>query len=151
MKKILLIIVFAIGGISLTSISAQEYDLATGVRVGKGIFLNLKKTIRDDISIEFFTGVNSLKHIDYYAIGALLQIHNELGVDRLYWYYGGGATVAFKDKTHVGLTFNTGIDYSLDNLPINISFDYAPILSFREGLNFDWTNVGVSLRYILRD
>jgi hypothetical protein len=80
-------------------------------------------------------------------------------VDHLNWYYGGGAHIGFYNGSHTywgtygtsytvaGIDGILGIEYSFDEIPINIGIDWKPALNLI-GYSGIWSEGAFSIRYI---
>ncbi len=157
MKNSILIITLAF---FVGNVSAQEYDQAIGARLGIGTGITYKKSISDNASLEaiamFYYGINltGLYEINRYAA---------FDVDRLNWYYGGGAHVGSyrgyrrgfitglenKSSISLGLDGIVGIEYNFIEVPINISLDWKPAFELVGSTGFWGDNVALSVRYML--
>ena len=69
-----------------------------------------------------------------------------VGSGRLPVYYGIGARLKFADDTHVGFRAPIGVSYILDNAPVDIFAEVAPILDFTPNWRVEW-NAFVGARY----
>jgi len=147
MFTLLALVVFGMG-----ELSAQSYNSAVGVRGGYYLTGSYKKFIKDTHAIEAYAGIGS-----YYwggiVVGGLYQIHNELpslGVDNLYWYYGGGAYAGLgSGYFDAGVNLNVGLDYAFEEFPMNVSLDWAPGINLIGGIHPTWYIGGFAVRYIL--
>jgi hypothetical protein len=152
-KKSLLTIAFSfIIGISMAQIG--DYKTAVGLRSYPFVSaagITFKQFIAEDKALEV---------VGYFWNGAritgLYEIHKPLLIDRLNWYYGGGAHVSmYNAKNYSGGTFLgvdgvVGLDYKIANTPINISLDWQPSVEFGSGLGFSSGWGGLSVRYVLK-
>jgi hypothetical protein len=133
-------------------LAAQSYNSAVGLRAGYLLTGTYKKFIKDNHAIEAYAGIGS-----YYwggvVVGGLYQIHKELasvGVDNLYWYYGGGAYAGIgSGYFDAGLNLNIGLDYKFEDFPINVSLDWAPGVNLIGGIHPTWVTGGFAVRYVL--
>jgi hypothetical protein len=142
--------------ILVMSIAAQaQYSSAVGLRLGYPGAVSYKKFLNDANAVELMAGL-------YYgdlSVGALYEIHKDLNVDNLRWYYGAGAQVSFykgiKSGVAVGLSGTLGLDYSFDDLPLNLSIDIVPTFyllgsDYSTGYLNGFDGLGaLSARYIL--
>ena len=157
MKKSIIVVLLAF---AFGNVSAQEYDQAIGLRLGVGTGLTYKKSISENASLEgiamlyYGFNVTGLYEINRYAA---------FDVDRLNWYYGGGAhfgsfrgyrggylsSIEYKRVTYIGLDGIIGIEYNFDTVPVNISADWKPAFELT-GISGFWGDGGaLSVRYML--
>lgn len=155
MKKIGFAILLATGLFFATN--AQDYNTAIGLRGGFSNGLTLKHFIGTKSAVE---GIVSSRWRGFELKG-LYQIHNTaFKTERLKWFFGFGAHVGLWNGDYVywGTTGNSytvvgidgilGLEYSFNQVPINIGIDYNPEFNF-VGYNGFWGDGGaVSVRYI---
>lgn len=158
MKNLLYVIVILFGSISMTQ--AQDYNSAVGLRLGYPLSVTYKKFLNENTAAEAFAGYSSIGTYSEFRVNAAYLIHNEFDdVERLKWYYGGGAGVAFLSYNafHVGnrggvglaLSGYLGLEYTLEDAPVSFSIDWVPtffiggIGAFRPGYG------ALAARYIL--
>ena len=158
MKKIIfsLLLVLAIG--SATTVSAQDYKTALGVRLS-----NTAPMINNSITLKHFlnerAAVEALFSFgDPLALGALFEIHKPLGTAGIQWYYGGGGYIGFvktfnptknrdETNTHFGGQGVIGLDYKFANTPLNLSLDWKPELNLIGDINFEPAAIGFTARF----
>jgi len=153
MKKSFLFLI-AIFLISASQLKAQDYKTALGIRLSSE-----GPAINNSVSIKHFLNpklaVEGLFTFDSRAaIGALLEVHNELpSTQGLKWFYGAGAYLGFdSDKTHedralMGAQGIVGLDYKFANLPLNLTLDWKPELNIIDNINFEPAAVGFTIRF----
>jgi hypothetical protein len=164
--KITLLTVFTILFV-LTSGKAQDYETAVGGRLGYGLIGSYKKFIDDAPALEFIAGFG-LGSVGVGVLGgAFYQHHMDIAeIDRLRWYVGGGAiantfSYAFTSTSYFELSaaFAIGLDYSFEDIPLNLSLDYTPGFVILSSLgNFNDRGVNrfrgqygsITARYILQ-
>ena len=152
MKKALLFL-FPLFLFGTSQLAAQDYKTALGLRLSsRGPAVNnsvsIKHFLNPKLAIEgLFTFDNKA------AIGALLEVHNDMSTDGLKWFYGAGAYLGFdSDKTHadralMGAQGIVGLDYKFANLPLNLTLDWKPELNIIDNINFEPAAVGFSIRF----
>lgn len=175
MKQILslLALVCALTCFTGTEVSAQY--TAVGVRLGSPVSASFKFFPGGgDNAIEAFVGYRSDK-ISYsfgnygwtsISLGGLYQVHKPLDlgdISGLQYYYGGSASAFFWSyddgypdsndygSVSFGILGNAGLDYTFENLPINLSVDWMPRVFLGSGFNtgFGYGYGALSVRYIL--
>ena len=155
MKKIILLLVLVIG-IKVIA-NAQDYKTGVGLRGGFSNGLTIKHFISDRNALE---GLISTRWRGVEITG-LYEIHNRaFDVDRLNWYYGGGAHIGFYDGvnttwgdvgtpyTVVGIDGILGIEYNFSEAPINIGLDWKPAFNLFGDTHFWGDGGALSIRYI---
>lgn len=156
MKKTALIL----GMVTLISLSvtAQQYDKAIGVRGGLFNGVTYKQAIS---SSTYFEGLASFRWNGFMVTG-LYEItkpidSNAPGLD---WYYGFGAHVGFWDDTDsgpwdegdfdgpmIGADGIIGMEYTFEEVPVNLSLDWKPAINLFGYDGFWSDNVALSIRY----
>ncbi|GAA5224692.1 hypothetical protein GCM10025777_53230 [Membranihabitans marinus] len=144
--------------VSVTKIEAQNYDNAVGLRLGWGFAGSLKHFFTEDLAGEGIVNLrNSYLGASYFSVTALAQKHNPINdVPNLYWYYGGGAFAGFfsseytdSSNVNIGIAGNLGLDYTFNDIPLNLSIDWIPSISLTGGHGFGAEAGGIAARYIL--
>ena len=155
MKKLIFTFIFAFSFIVLNSINAQSYSSAVGAKLGYGLTGTYKKQIKENFYVDIYAGFRT-----YFLVGgASVEFHKPIeAVENLYWYYGGGAYFGsftrntYSNYTFIGINGVLGLDYSFEEIPLNISVDWMPGFNLTgEGNNFYEYIGGLSVRYILGD
>lgn len=154
MKRIFITLVITF--FTLTSIFAQEYKTGIGVRAGNFSGLTIKHFNSHKAAIE---GLLTTRWSGF-QVALLYEVHNRaFDVDHLNWYYGGGAHLGFYNGSHTywgtygtsytvaGIDGILGIEYSFDEIPINIGIDWKPALNLI-GYSGIWSEGAFSIRYI---
>lgn len=152
MKKMMMILGIALLFISLNT-RAQEmgssYKTAIGVKLWDGGGVTLKHFLNDKAAVEgvlYFWG-------DGVRITGLYELHFPLAdVNGLQWYVGPGAHVGFYnnkngDGAFIGIDGVLGIDYKINNAPLNLSLDWNPNIEFGTGRGFNGGWGGLAIRY----
>jgi hypothetical protein len=158
MKKILCSVLLVSGFFIATSLSAQDYKTALGVRLSSSSAM-----VNNSISLKHFlnerTAVEALFSFgDPLALGALVEIHKPFSESGIQWFYGGGGYIGFvktyntakaKDETDVnfGAQGVIGLDYKFANLPLNLSLDWKPELNIVGDINFEPAAIGFTARF----
>ena len=155
MKKLIITLTLVI--VMVTAANAQDYNNAIGIRGGLFSGLTLKHFIGDRAALE------ALLETRWSGLGVtgLYEIHaNAFDVDRLNWYYGGGAHIGFYNGSNtkwgtantsysvIGIDGILGIEYNIPDIPINISLDYKPVFNIIGYTGFWGDGGALSIRYI---
>lgn len=150
MKKLIFTVLIAFGFMFTNSIQAQSYNSAVGAKLGGWLVGTYKKQIKESWYVDFYAGFYGFS--SSIIGGASLEIHQPIeSVDNLYWYYGGGASVLTGFSTFgVGVNATLGLDYSFEEIPLNVSVDWMPgvyLSGYYRGPSFGLG--ALSVRYIL--
>jgi len=154
MKKIIIIASAVFLSIGLY---AQDYETALGLRGGFSGGVTLKHFISGSSAVE---GIVSTRWHGMNVTG-LYEIHNEaFDVEKLNWYYGGGAHIGIWEgyddhpwfdsgsRAIIGIDLIIGIEYTFDEAPINIGLDWKPAFNLIGYTGFWGDAGGISLRYV---
>jgi len=143
-----------------SGIIAQDFDSAVGLRLGYPTSVTYKKFISETNALEAYAGYRSFVGASFVTVSGAYQIHKDIeSVDRLQWYYGGGASVYLwsvdfgSGSTSIGLQGYLGLSYTLNNTPVNFSVDWIPTF-FINGLEGYGRGFGggygtLAVRYVL--
>ncbi len=147
-------IVFLAFIIASTSSFAQSYKTAVGLKGGYPGYgsLNVKHYISQSNAIEGSIGGSA----NFLWLQGVYEINKSLPTDGLNWYFGVGPSLGFansNNNTTNGLfimgTGLIGIEYTFQDLPINIALDTGPSIQIVPGFNFQWGG-GFAVRYTLK-
>jgi len=144
MKKALIIILltFSIGTYSASAQSlGRDYQTAAGVKFFPGA-ITVKHFIKSNAALE---GLGYFWNYGFRLTG-LYEFHGNInGAPGLKWYVGPGAHIGFwsnrwKDQyptydggAYFGIDGVLGLDYKINNIPINVSLDWQPSFNFGNG------------------
>lgn len=152
MKRILILLIFLLAG---TTVFSQDYKTSLGVRGAFTSGITVKHFIEENIALE---GILS-GGIWGGTITGLYEIHTRaFDVDRLYWYYGGGAHIAqWNDdfpnvdtdgrRVVLGLDGIIGLEYYIEEIPFTISADWKPVFNLTGYPGFWGYGGAISIRY----
>lgn len=162
MKKLhLLFLALAFGLITFVSADAQVYKSAIGARLGYPLSASYKTFISNSSALEGYVGFRGYSAYRWISINGAYLIHRPIeGVTNLQWYFGGGAGVYFYtydtgffepgSSTSFGLQGYIGLDYTFEDLPLNLTVDWIPTIflnGFNNGFGGSYGSLGV--RYVL--
>ncbi|MBC7949559.1 MAG: hypothetical protein H7Y42_16855 [Chitinophagaceae bacterium] len=158
MKKLICSFLFISGFCFITSVSAQDYKTALGVRLSSSSAM-----VNNSVSLKHFlndrTAVEALLSFgDPLALGAMIEIHKPFAASGVQWFYGGGGYISFvktydaaNNKTGTDPNFGAmgvvGLDYKFANLPLNLSLDWKPELNLIGDINFEPAAIGFTARF----
>lgn len=140
---------------------SQNYFQSIGLRGGLGGGLTYKMMLNKNSAGEgiIFLGYGGINFTGLYEI-----VNYDFGIEELNWFYGGGAHIGFHDgralyendqigynenHTLIGLDGIIGIEYTFDEVPLNISIDWKPTFHFIGYTKFWADGAALSIRYIL--
>lgn len=155
MKKILIVLSFALGISGF--LPAQDYNTGIGFRGGLVNGLTIKYFLNEKGAVEALVATRWKG----FEVTGLYEIHNPLpNIDRFKWYYGAGGHLGFYNGENttwdddegsylaVGLDLILGVEYSFDQIPVNLSLDWKPEFNFTGYSKFIGDGVALSVRYI---
>jgi len=145
MKKAFLILI-AVFSITLFA-GAQDYNNGIGIRGGYYNGLTFKHFISSGSALEGLL-FSSVGRGGFELTGLYEKHKNAFDVDRLNWYYGGGAHIGFYDMNVVGIDFILGIEYNISEIPVNIGLDWKPSFDIIGDSQFWGDGAALSIRYI---
>ena len=149
--------------IFITTATAQSkgrtYTTALGVKFLDGAGITLKHFISERDALEgigFFWNQGA-------RITGLYELHYDIkGAPGLKWYVGPGAHIGFYNTnyrysngyntkygsgTFAGIDGVLGLDYKINNAPLNLSIDWQPSFEFGTGRGFTGSWGGFGIRY----
>lgn len=135
----------------VSSIQAQKYRTAAGIRIGTEVGLTIQQLIHDDVTIEGIVQKGFFN--DLTTVSMLGEKHQKLLFKGFNFYIGGGPHMGFygKDrdgrKNTVGVTAIAGIELRLND--VVMSFDYKPAINIHGGERVFDSQTALSLRYII--
>lgn len=155
MKKLfftlILFIVFTVISI------AQEYKTSMGLRAGLPVGVTVKHFLSDTYAVE---GILASRWGGFVVTG-LYEIERWTGeYPALNWYWGFGAHLGTWSKgynprlaaaytgTVVGIDGVIGLEYTFDELPLNLSLDLMPSINLVGYTGWGGINGALSIRYV---
>lgn len=128
---------------------AQDKGFGIGIIAGEPTGISLKNWLSRTEAIDAaaawsFEGESNLHiHADY-----LLHNFDVFNVQKgqLPLYYGIGGRIKFSDRTQVGVRGVVGIDYLLENAPLDIFLEIVPILELAPSTDLKF-NGAIGLRF----
>jgi hypothetical protein len=155
MKKSLVTFVLAI---IITSVSfSQDYKTSLGLRAGLPYGATIKHFLNKYNAVE---GILASRWSGFVITG-LYENESWLGkYPSLNWYWGLGAHAGFWDQgmnpnvksTYVGAVIGAdavlGIEYTFDEIPLNLSLDLLPTVNVIGSTGWGGINGAISIRYV---
>jgi hypothetical protein len=153
MKKLLGLLMISF--LTISCVHAQSmgrsYKTALGVKFWDGGGISFKT---------FVAPLNAVEVVGYFhkhgmRLTGLYEIHGVIsGAPGLKWYIGPGAHLGFYDykgyegdKAVAGIDGVLGLDYKINQAPINLSIDWQPSFEFADGRGFVGSWGGLGVRY----
>ena len=140
-----------------STLQAQEYDLAIGLRLGYDSGITARYFFMPNNAVE---GIMSFSPNAFKTTGLYQYQQPFLAVDNLDWYVGIGAHIGsvtreFQRRHNLdhaflfGADLIAGIEYVFPTAPFAISLDWKPSFSFTNtnANNFWFYGFGLSVRY----
>ncbi|MBL7736292.1 MAG: hypothetical protein JNL51_12600 [Chitinophagaceae bacterium] len=150
----LLFTFFLFAGLSEASAQSKgkgsSYQNAIGLGIDFGDGLTLAGFSGKHFFSEHNVGKAELLFGDHYTfIQAFYEYHDQFeGAAGLRWFVGVGPGVALAKRSSSFLIRPTaGIDYKINNVPLNFTFDWRPWLAFNDGSEFEGARFGLGFRY----
>lgn len=153
MKKALLISILALG--MAVSVSAQDYKTAAGLRAGIPYGITAKHFVSQKNAFE---GILASSWGGFVLTGLYENEHWTGKYPGLNWYFGFGAHVGFWDNSPyyrnidisavIGADFVVGLEYTFDDIPLNLSLDLLPSFNLLGHTGWNGINGGLSIRYV---
>jgi hypothetical protein len=151
MKRFFLISALLIGLTSM--VNAQDYNTGIGVRGGIFSGLTVKHFIGSNTAIEGL--LNTRAKWNGFEITGLYEIHKPaFDVARLHWYFGGGGHIGswgdspYESNTVIGVDGILGLEYNIEEIPINIGLDWKPAFNLIGSYDPAWDGLALSVRFI---
>ncbi len=158
MKKYLFTLVILFGLISYGY--SQDYKTAIGGKLGYGLIASYKTFLNEKAALDLFGGIRR----GGVAAGAYYLNHTPIpSISGLQWYWGfGGSFTTWNygllntNYYELGGSGVLGLDYAFDDIPLNLSLDWAPTIVLLSNAESNW-NLGrfrggygaLTVRYIL--
>ncbi len=155
MKRIFIVIAI-LTTLTLTS-SGQDYRTSLGLRAGLPYGLTVKHFLGKYNALE---GILASKWGGFVITGLYENEHWTGEYPGLNWFWGFGAHVGFWDAgrnpnidaTYVGSVIGAdailGLEYTFDEIPLNLSLDLLPSVNLIGSTGWGGINGGLSIRYV---
>ena len=158
------------------SFAQRSYDRSVGLRLGSYGALSYKQFISDAGAFELQLGSRGYSRLyRYVSLGAAYLHHRDLSslldawklpqVGSLNGYFGGGLSgytwhsrdginQALNNRISWGLELYTGLEYTLENIPLVVSVDWSPRFFFGSTYGsfrrLGWGYSALTVRYVLK-
>lgn len=139
------------------AVAAQDSGFGLGIILGEPTGLSLKQWVDDKAAIDGAIAWSFGKH-DALHLHANYLVHNfklfQMDQGKLPIYYGIGGRIKFEENGHdedtkIGVRIPVGISYILENSPLDIFLEIAPLLDLTPSTEFD-LNGAVGIRYFFK-
>lgn len=139
-----------------TTLNAQSYNTAFGVRLGYDSGITLKHFFAPASAGEFILSASPR----YFQLTGLYEYQQPVpGAPGLDWYVGIGAHLGgihhdkdrYSNSFLLGADLIGGLEYIFPRAPFNVSLDWKPSFNFTNDYNDYWySGFALSLRYTFR-
>lgn len=154
MKK-LFIVVFALFVLGFSA-GAQDYRTGVGLRAGFPYGLTVKHFLNETNALE---GIVASSWGGFVITGLYENEHWTGQYPGLNWFWGFGAHIGFWDTNNnyiddasvgsvVGADFIVGLEYTFDEIPLNLSLDVMPSVNLLGYTGWGGIHGGLSIRYV---
>lgn len=147
--------------LSSSTLKAQSYKTAVGLRVGIPLSVSYKRMIDDNKALEGYIGTLGKKDYRWVCLSGAYLVHQPIDLgefEELYYYYGGGASIYFwsyefegnNQSTTPGIQGYLGAEYLLPKHPFVVSLEWVPsvfISGHIQGFRAGYFSVGI--KYLL--
>jgi len=151
MVRLVLILALLVTLFFCTATVAQDRGFGLGIIVGEPTGLSFKKWRSDTTAIGGAVAWSFGKENELYLHGDYL-VHNfhvfQVEKEKLAPYYGiGGRIKIVKDESRLGVRIPLGINYIFEKAPLDIFFEFVPLLDLVPSTNFE-VNGAIGIRYL---
>jgi len=138
--------------------NAQDYRTALGLRLGSSTGISVKHFIRPGTALE---GLFTTRWDGAMITGLYEGVSMAFQEPNLAWYFGGGAHIGFWDSTPhwrdnsdshsvFGLDLILGMEYTFDEAPLNLAFDWKPAINLIGYQGFWADEFALSIRFAFK-
>ena len=149
-KTFILLMLLAVISFSLP---AQEYKTSLGLSAGVPYGLTVKHFTSSTNAIE---GILASRWQGFVVTALFENEHWTGGFPNLNWFWGVGAHLGFWDNNPyvdtngsvVGIDAILGLEYTFDEIPLNLSLDLLPSVNIFGATGWGGINGAISIRYV---
>jgi hypothetical protein len=139
------------------TLNAQDYKTSLGLRAGVPYGLTIKHFISETNAVE---GILASNYGGFVATALFENEHWTGHYPGLNWYWGVGAHIGFWDAganrylnstytgSVIGLDGVLGLEYTFDEIPLNLSLDILPSVNLIGSTGWGGINGALSIRYV---
>jgi len=132
---------------------AQEYKTSLGLRAGWPYGLSIKHFMSRTNAVE---GILASSWQGFVTTALLENEHPTKSFPNLNWFWGVGGHIGFWDNNpHVNTTGSVigldgiiGLEYTFDEIPLNLSVDILPSLNIFGATGWGGIGSALSIRYV---
>ncbi len=137
-------------------VQAQSYKNAIGLRGGDPSGISFKTFISGINALEFVAGTGYFGH-NFNVTGYYEWQNPTDWTPNLDWFIGPGAHIGFWNADYtdrygtnltIGLDGIIGLEYTLDDIPLNFAVGAGPSFNVTSGPGWLYWNGGFSVRYV---
>lgn len=153
MKKILFAVLLAV--ILTFTVNAQDYKTSIGLRAGVPYGISVKHFLSETNAVE---GILASRWGGFVVTGIYENEHWTGEYPGLNWFWGVGAHVGFWDNSPyisainrgavIGADGIVGLEYTFDEIPLNLSLDLLPSINLLGSSGWNGINGALSMRYV---
>lgn len=133
-----------------SSLCAQPFEKALGVRLGYPVSVSYKQFVSEKNAFEVYAGFRGYAESQGLSLNGAYLVHNDIsGLKGLQFYFGGGAGVHFwsydrydRGNTTSSISGYLGLQYVFADLPISLTADWIPTYYLGEHRNGRFRNFG---------
>lgn len=143
MKKLFCLI--AVAFLTLTTVSAQDYKWAAGIRTGgETIGLSVKYSLDGVNALE---GIFAMPWDNGFTATVLYERHIPVITDGFHFYYGAGGHIGGWDhRFSLGIDGIIGLEYKVSAIPLAFSLDYKPVFNIADKTKFYMADIALGIR-----
>lgn len=142
-----------------TSLNAQNYKTGLGGRIGAFNGFTIKHFVQNDKALE---GLLSFRWNGFVITGLYEYQRPFKGAKNLDWFVGIGGHIGFWDREDyywhrhdgsnsiVGMDLIGGIEYTFEEVPINLGLDWKPAFNFIGDDHVWFDGLALSIRYAIK-
>jgi len=155
MKKVLLVLAIVLA-LNITA-NSQDYRTAVGLRAGVPYGLTVKHFMNETNAFE---GILASRWGGFSITGLYENEHWTGEYPGLNWFWGFGGHIGFWDAGNnprvnatytgsvIGVDGILGLEYTFDEIPLNLSFDILPTINLIGYSGWGGINSAISIRYV---
>lgn len=155
MKKVFIILILALAAGTIGK--AQDYKTSLGLRAGVPYGVTIKHFLNRTDAVE---GILASRYQGFIITGLWENEHWTGKYPGLNWYWGLGAHIGFWDQGSnpnlratengavLGVDGVLGLEYTFDEIPLNLSLDLLPTVNLIGSTGWGGINGALSIRYV---
>lgn len=155
MKKRIFLIIISI--ILEVTVQAQEYKTSMGLRAGLPVGITAKHFMNRTYAVE---GIVATRWGGFVMAGLFEREYRIVDYPGFYWFWGGGIHIGKWDEGYnprlkstyagpvAGIDGIIGLEYTFDELPLNVSVDLLPSVNLLGSAGWGGINGALSIRYV---